>query len=190
VAVVALAYPKAALPRPLDGYGYLIPAREGASSLGAVWESSLFPERAPAGHVLVRVMVGGARHPGAISESDDALVRRARGDVARYMRIAAEPERVWVVRRPAAIAQYVAGHRARVLEIQQAAGRHPGLTLCGTSYDGVSLGSAISAGVRAADALLARPHPVADQEPGQPRMAHPRSPLDAPPTRATEEVRG
>ena len=78
VGVVALAWREHDLPAPLDGYGFLIPAAEGGRTLGAVWESSLFAGRAPAGHVLIRAMIGGARDPHAIDESDAALIARAR----------------------------------------------------------------------------------------------------------------
>lgn len=157
VAVAALAYRNEQLTRPLDGYGFLVPAAERGRTLGAVWESSLFPGRAPQGHALIRAMIGGAREPHAIEESDDHLLARARADLARFVGIEATPERVWIERAPEAIAQYANGHAARLAEIRAAAARHRGLILCGTSYDGVSLGAAMAAGERAARAVLQAP---------------------------------
>src|SRR5205823_1524611 len=63
LAVVALAFRAGDLPRPLDGYGYLVTKAEGLDTLGVVWESSLFAGRAPEGFVLMRAMLGGARRP-------------------------------------------------------------------------------------------------------------------------------
>jgi oxygen-dependent protoporphyrinogen oxidase len=169
VGVVALAWPERDLPRPLAGYGFLVPAAERGRTLGVVWESALFAGRAPAGHVLVRAMIGGAREPGAVDESDESLVLRARHDIARIMGLRSEPERVWVSRARDAIAQYSLGHAQRLAAVRAAAGRHPGLVLCGTSYEGVSMGAAMSAGLAAAGHVIhaaagAAPEPGAHRE--------------------------
>jgi oxygen-dependent protoporphyrinogen oxidase len=166
---VALAWPERDLPRPLAGYGFLVPAAERGRTLGVVWESALFAGRAPAGHVLVRAMIGGAREPGAVDESDESLVLRARHDIARIMGLRSEPERVWVSRARDAIAQYSLGHAQRLAAVRAAAGRHPGLVLCGTSYEGVSMGAAMSAGLAAAGHVIhaaagAAPEPGAHRE--------------------------
>ena len=58
---VALAYRAAAVTRPLTGYGYLVTRSENLSTLGVLWESSIFPGRAPQGTVLLRMFLGGAR---------------------------------------------------------------------------------------------------------------------------------
>jgi hypothetical protein len=63
LAVVALAYRASDVPRPLDGYGYLVTRQENLPTLGVVWESSLFPGRSPEGMVLLRAFLGGARRP-------------------------------------------------------------------------------------------------------------------------------
>ncbi len=155
VAVVALAYRESELPRSLDGYGYVVPRGEGLATLGVVWESSLFEGRAPAGYALLRVILGGARNPAAATWPADARIALARGELARTMGLTAAPARVWTFAWPGAIAQYVRGHRERVAAVRVALARHGGLTVCGTSYDGISFGAAIDAGRAHADRLLA-----------------------------------
>ena len=150
LATVAFGWPTGDLGRPLDGYGYLVPARERLLTLGMVWESSLFPGRAPEGWVLVRMMLGGARAPEAASLPEAELLRCAEAEAARFLRSRRPPARAWVFRWPAAIAQYTRGHRERVAAIRRAAGRGGGLTLCGSSYDGVSFNNAVASGVAAA----------------------------------------
>src|SRR5262249_1760848 len=49
VAVVALGYLRADVPRPLDGFGYIAPQRTRRAVLGGQWCSSIFPDRAPGG---------------------------------------------------------------------------------------------------------------------------------------------
>ncbi|HTM57834.1 MAG TPA: protoporphyrinogen oxidase [Candidatus Udaeobacter sp.] len=153
LSVVSLGYPLASIGRPLSGYGYLIPSSEEAHSMGAVWESSLFDGRAPEGRALIRVMMGGERDPRAAYESEASLLTRAEDDLARLLGIQAAPEHFWVSRSPDAIAQYVPGHLARIERIRAAEARHPGLVLCGTSYEGLSVGAAIASGAKAAAAV-------------------------------------
>ena len=155
VAVVALAYREADLPRPLDGYGYLVTRSEGLATLGVVWESSLFEGRAPAGQALLRVILGGARDPSVAARPEADRIALAREELARVMGLAATPTRTWAFTWPGAIAQYVRGHRERVAAAREAIARQAGLSLCGTSYDGVAFGAAIDAGRAHADALLA-----------------------------------
>ncbi|HEX5131098.1 MAG TPA: protoporphyrinogen oxidase [Candidatus Krumholzibacteria bacterium] len=154
LAVVALAYRNADT-GPLDGYGYLVPRLEKQDTLGVLWESSVFTGRAPAGHALLRIMMGGARRP-EVAELDQAeLERRARAELARVMHIDATPLHSWVRRWPRAIAQYDFGHAERLREVRRMAAGHRGLELCGTSYDGISFGMAIASGAGTARRMLA-----------------------------------
>lgn len=155
LAVVALGYRVQDVPHPLDGYGYLVTKRENLTTLGVVWESSLFPGRAPQGHVLLRAMLGGARTPAAVDCRDDECLGVARRELTQVLGIKAEPVRSWVFRWPQAIAQYTVGHDQRLQRARQLAAAHPGLHLCGTSYDGVSFNHAIKAGRTAARSLAA-----------------------------------
>jgi protoporphyrinogen/coproporphyrinogen III oxidase len=59
-ATVSLAYHLSDIPRELDGYGYVIPRREGRKALACTWTSTKFPHRAPEGYALIRVFVGRA----------------------------------------------------------------------------------------------------------------------------------
>jgi oxygen-dependent protoporphyrinogen oxidase len=155
LAVVALAYRAGDLPRPLDGYGYLVARSEGLDTLGVVWDSSLFEGRAPQGMVLLRAMLGGARRPDVVALDEEELARRARRELARVLGVGATPARSWVWRRPQAIAQYTRGHLERLARVRARAARLPGLELCGTSYDGIALGAGVVSAERAVERVLA-----------------------------------
>ena len=156
LAVVALGFPAAAMPRPLDGYGYLTTRGEGLATLGVVWESSLFPGRAPDGAVLLRVMLGGSRRPDILALREAHIVDLARQELQAVMGITTAPSHVWAFSWPEAIAQYTVGHLERRAAIAERQRAHRGLTLCGTSYDGVSFNHAVKSGREAATALGAR----------------------------------
>ena len=148
VNLVALAYRTSDIPRPLDGYGYLVTRPEGLSTLGVVWESSLFPGRAPEGFGLLRVFLGGARRPDAAALDQEGAVALARAELQTVMGIAAAPARTWTFRWPAAIAQYNVGHGDRIAAIRARLAAHPGLDVCGASYEGVSFNQALASGVK------------------------------------------
>ena len=64
VAVVSLGYRKKDVSHALEGFGFLVPRSSGLNDLGTVWNSSLFPGRAPEGEALLTSFVGGATNPG------------------------------------------------------------------------------------------------------------------------------
>src|SRR5690606_22246324 len=85
IAVVCLGYDAAGLGHALDGFGFLVPRGEGPRILGALWDSSIYPGRAPAGRALIRVMIGGATDPEAAALDERTLVDEARRDLQTVM---------------------------------------------------------------------------------------------------------
>lgn len=122
----------------LDGFGMLIAAGEKARILGVVFESLLWPGRAPAGHVLLRCIMGGARDPEALQLSDADLIAAAREDLATTLGIRGEPVHQLATRWAEGIAPFRVGHRQRVLELAtQLRGQR--IALAGADYRGVGL---------------------------------------------------
>jgi len=154
--VVCFGYGREQIRRSLDGFGYLIPKKEGCNTLGTLWDSSMFEDRAPEGKVLLRSMMGGACFPEYVSLSDDEVVSRVRGDLAVIMGIDTAPEFVRIFRHPQAIPQYTVGHGSRLQALEEALRAHPGLILTGNSYRGIGLNDCVAAAERAADEALAQ----------------------------------
>jgi len=75
VAEVFLGFRENQIGRPLDGFGFLVPAKEHRRILGTIWSSTLFPRRAPEGYVALTTFVGGSRQPGLLSANDKSLVQ-------------------------------------------------------------------------------------------------------------------
>jgi protoporphyrinogen/coproporphyrinogen III oxidase len=154
--VVCFGYSRGQISRSLDGFGYLIPKKEGRNTLGTLWDSSMFEERAPEGKVLLRSMMGGACFPEYVSLSDDEIVARVMKDLSLTMGIDAEPEFIRVFRHPQAIPQYTVGHGSRLQALAEALRLQPGLILTGNSYRGIGLNDCVAAAERAADEALAQ----------------------------------
>ena len=150
VALLALGFRREQVAHPLDGFGFLTPEVERRRVLGVIFSSSLFPDRAPAGHVMLTAFVGGTRDPDFVQADPHTLTARVLDDLRPLLGTRGEPTfravQVW----PKAIPQYVLGY-GRFKEIaDDVERRNPGLVLAGTYRDGVSLGDAIGSGEQAA----------------------------------------
>jgi len=73
VASVVLGFRREDLAHSCAGFGMLIPRIEGFKILGTIFSSSLFPNRAPAGHVTLTSYVGGERYPELASLPPESL---------------------------------------------------------------------------------------------------------------------
>lgn len=158
LAVVCLGFSAEAVARycALDGFGFLVPRGQQIRILGALWETSIYPNRAPSGKALLRVMIGGACDPEAVSLNDQDLVTAVRRDLARTMGVPCTPEFVRVIRHRRGIPQYVKGHLARMRRIETLLRVHPGLYVAGSSYRGVSLNACVAEAEQVAETVLRR----------------------------------
>jgi oxygen-dependent protoporphyrinogen oxidase len=143
LAVVALGYRAADVPHRLDGFGYLSPQRQRRDVLGVQWCSSIFPERAPPGLVLLRAMCGGWNRPEMVDWDDETLLRAVHGELRSAMGIRSAPVFHHIIRWPRAIPQYHLGHLDRIAWIENRLGRHAGLFLTGNAYRGVALNDCV-----------------------------------------------
>jgi protoporphyrinogen/coproporphyrinogen III oxidase len=143
VAVVSLAYRREDVRHALSGFGFLVPRSEGLRVLGTVWNSSLFPGRAPQGYVLLTSFVGGATDPEAANLSQENLLALVHREIAPVLQIAKPPafSRVQIYRR--ALPQYELGHSKRLAEIERMRADFPNLSFVGNYLYGPSIGACV-----------------------------------------------
>ncbi len=139
VAVIALGFRRGDVSFPIDGFGYIAPQRTRRDVLGVQWCSSIFPDRAPPGMVLLRAMCGGWHRAEVAAWDDTRLLAAVRAELRLAMGVAAEPVFHHIVRWDRAIPQYHLGHLQRVEAIEQRVARHPGLFVTGNAYHGVAM---------------------------------------------------
>lgn len=154
VHVVCLGYPREAIEADTRAFGALIPRGEGIRTLGTIFSSSTFEDRAPEGHVLLTNMIGGRHDPQANELDDDALVEQVRSDLGPILGLQGEPELVQVYRWSRGIPQYEIGHLERVERAEAAARESGGLFLAGNSVSGVSFNHCILRAESLADEVL------------------------------------
>ncbi|MEO1495714.1 MAG: protoporphyrinogen oxidase [Planctomycetota bacterium] len=155
-AVVCLGVADTQVARPADAFGFVVPTVEDRRIVAASFSSYKFPDRAPAGHTLVRVFVGGAMQPELAELPDEQLIDLAVDELSDLVGLRGKPLLTRVVRWPRAMPQYHVGHLDRIGEIEQMADELGGLALVGAGYRGVGVPQCIRSGERAAERLLQR----------------------------------
>jgi oxygen-dependent protoporphyrinogen oxidase len=158
-AVVALAYPAAALGGLPEGTGFLTAAGEGRLVRACTWSSAKWSHLA-GDPVLLKAFVGRAGEPPP-AVVDGALAELVHAELAQALSLRKRPIETHVERFFAAIPQYGVGHLARVARIEDALPER--IELAGAAYRGVGIPACVRSGHAAADRLLERlglPAPV------------------------------
>ena len=153
VAVVSHGFHKSQVGADLRGFGFLIPRTENIRTLGCVWNSSLFPGRAPADHVLITSFIGGVRKPKIHRFSEQESVELVRREVGKILRISAEPVVERVTDYSSAIPQYNVGHLQRLQAIRDSVGKVPGLWFTGNYWNGPAIGACVEHALSVAEAV-------------------------------------
>jgi protoporphyrinogen/coproporphyrinogen III oxidase len=159
VATVCVAYPESAFPTIspspcTGGFGHLIPREQGVRSLGGIWNSSLFPGRAPKGWHLLTCFIGGTTDPEAQNLSEEDLFKTAHQDLQTVIGVTDTAKNVTLTRWKKAIPQYGMGHQERIAKILKETETLPGFYLAANYIDGVALGDCLTRGNRQADAIV------------------------------------
>jgi protoporphyrinogen/coproporphyrinogen III oxidase len=151
VASVVLGFRREDVAHSCAGFGMLIPGIEGFKILGTIFSSSLFPNRAPAGHVLLTSYVGGERQPELTSLPPEKLIELVCEDFRVLLGVKGKPvfthHHFW----PRAIPQYNVGYGKFKILLDEIESKARGLFFAGSFRDGVSLGDAIVSGSNMAE---------------------------------------
>lgn len=152
VVSVFTGYSRSDVAHPLDGFGALVPEVEQGKILGTLFSSTLFPGRAPEGHVALTSFVGGTRQPDVARLEDAELLQVVRTELGRLVGARGEPAFVHLQRWPRAIPQYTIGYGRFKDAIASVEAGAPGLFIGGNCRDGISLANCLDSGHRLANA--------------------------------------
>jgi protoporphyrinogen/coproporphyrinogen III oxidase len=156
IAVLALGFLRKDVAHRLDGFGLLVPEVERRNVLGVVFSSTVFPGRAPAGHVLLTAFVGGVRNPDLANADLNTLTARVLDDLRLLLGVRGEPTfrafHLW----PKAIPQYTLSYGRFKDIMDEAERKNPGLALVGSYRDGVAVGDVMGSADQAAERIAAQ----------------------------------
>ena len=150
VSSLFLGFRRSQVKHPLDGFGALIPARERRNLLGVLFSSTLFPGRAPEGHVALTVFAGGANRPEMGRLETAELVERVLPDLRELLGVDGAPVFTHHTGWPRAIPQYNLGHERFLEPMARCENTHAGLFIGGNARDGISIPDCLKSGTELA----------------------------------------
>lgn len=143
VLVYYLVYDRKNIKQDLDGFGFLIPAKENKSFLGALWSSIIFSDRTDESKAAFTLFIGGSRNPEFVKEDRTELLTKVRKEFEALMGIGSDPvftsERYW----EKAIPQYNLGYIEHEKFFDEFEKQNPGLFISGNFRGGISVGDCI-----------------------------------------------
>jgi len=146
VSSLFLGYRREQVSHPLDGFGGLVPAIEHRQVLGILFSSTLYPGRAPEGHVGLTVFVGGMRQPELARLPLDQILQRIDPDLQGLVGAKGPPVFMRHAFWPKAIPQYVLGYERWLDAMVSLEREHTGVFIGGNVRDGISVPDCIKAG--------------------------------------------
>ncbi|MGI9069058.1 MAG: protoporphyrinogen oxidase [Pyrinomonadaceae bacterium] len=153
-ATINLAFKRADIPHPLDGFGFVVPFIEKRSLIACTFSSIKFCGRAPDGYALLRTFVGGTLQPDMLDLPEADLISRVRDDLRDLLGIERPPVFSELTKWEHSMPQYHVGHLEKVQRIEQRVALLPNITLAGNAYSGLGIPDCIRSGEAAADVLF------------------------------------
>ncbi|KAI8533439.1 hypothetical protein RHMOL_Rhmol10G0010400 [Rhododendron molle] len=157
LSVIITTFKKDSVRRPLQGFGVLVPSKEqqnGFKTLGTLFSSMMFPDRAPSDLHLYTTFVGGSRNKELAKASTDELKQIVTSDLRQLLGAEGEPTFVNHFYWSKAFPLYGHNYDAVLGAIEKMEANLPGFFYAGNHRGGLSVGKAISSGCKAADLVI------------------------------------
>ncbi|XP_024031332.1 protoporphyrinogen oxidase, chloroplastic/mitochondrial [Morus notabilis] len=157
LSVIISTFRKENIKRPLEGFGVLVPSveqRNGLKTLGTLFSSMMFPDRAPSDLYLYTTFVGGSRNKELASASIDELKQVVTSDLKQLLGAEGEPTFVNHFHWKKAFPLYGHNYDSVVEAIEMMEKKLPGFFYAGNHKGGLSVGKAIASGFKAAELVI------------------------------------
>lgn len=155
VSIVVLGFKKSQILHPLDGYGALLPTKEGRRILGINFSSSNFPKKLEdPDAVFLTVYLGGSRSPQLPFRPAREVVNVAKEEIRDLVGTDGDPFYSRVKMWTKGIPVYSPEHGEALCAIARVEKRAPGLVLGGNYRGGVGFPDALLSGVESAERII------------------------------------
>jgi protoporphyrinogen/coproporphyrinogen III oxidase len=148
LSVILTGYERKQVQHPLDGFGFLVPLNESRKILGSLFNSSLFPNRAPAGYVMITTFVGGMRQPVLAAKDSEELKDIVQSEHSELLGITGTPKFFDHIFWPNSIPQYTTEYDRVLKSIDMVEKKNPGVYLIGNFRGGISMPDCIENGLK------------------------------------------
>ncbi|MQL71133.1 hypothetical protein Taro_003457 [Colocasia esculenta] len=149
LSVLITSFRKDDVKKPLEGFGVLVPSKEqesGLKTLGTLFSSMMFPDRAPSDQYLYTTFIGGSRNRDLAGASPEELKKIVLSDLHKLLGIDGQPKFIKHVYWRNAFPLYGLDYSSVIEAIDKMEQRN--------HRDGLSVGKVIASGYKAADRVI------------------------------------
>jgi len=143
VATVTMSWKKEEVLHPLDGFGFLSSSKEKLNILGALFSSSLFPNRTPEDEKMIKVYLGGPQKEEMLKLSDQEIIELVLKDIQPILQVHGKYQYVKLRRIENAIPLFNMGHKQIKEQLSEMALKYKGIYLVGNYLEGISVDATI-----------------------------------------------
>ncbi|KAK1266008.1 hypothetical protein QJS04_geneDACA016680 [Acorus gramineus] len=157
LSLIITSFKKEQIKRPLQGFGVLVPSKEqanGLKTIGTLFSSMMFPDRAPNDQYLYTTFVGGSRNRDLAGASTDELKEIVVSNMRKLLGAEGQPVFLKHVYWSKAFPLYGHDYDLVLKSIEKMEKNLPGFFYAGNHRGGLSVGKAIVSGFKAADLVL------------------------------------
>ncbi|GLT54709.1 hypothetical protein SLA2020_278880 [Shorea laevis] len=157
LSVIITTFKKENVQRPLEGFGVLVPSKEqqnGLKTLGTLFSSMMFPDRAPNDLYLYTTFIGGSRNSDLAKASTNELKQIVSSDLRQLLGAEGEPTFVNHFYWSKAFPLYGRNYGSVLEAIETMEKNLPGFVYAGNHKGGLSVGKTIASGCKAADLVI------------------------------------
>lgn len=153
-ATLNLGFRRQDVDHPLNGFGFVVPAREKKLIVGCTFASQKFEGRAPEGHVLLRVFLGSQAVQQLKAEGEPALLEKVLDELKPILSLRDKPIAHHLATYNASMSYFRPGHLSQASRLEQKTSEFKGLYLAGNGLKGVGIPDTIAMGLSAADKIF------------------------------------
>ncbi|XP_020580013.1 protoporphyrinogen oxidase, mitochondrial isoform X2 [Phalaenopsis equestris] len=157
LSVVITSFKRECVKKPLEGFGVLVPSKEqenGLKTLGTLFSSMMFPDRAPANQYLYTTFVGGTRNRNLTGASLSEIQEVVTADLRKLLGVEGQPTFMRHIYWKKAFPLYGLDYDLVIEAIEKMEKNLPGFFYAGNNRDGLSVDKCITSGVQAAERVI------------------------------------
>jgi len=138
----------------LDGFGFVVPAKEKKLILGCTFSSQKFFGRAPHEFVLLRAFLGAETVSLLKTQGEEAVIQKVIKELTPILDLKSPPIVHHLVVYNAAMSYFRPGHLSQSSRLEDKASEQKGLYLAGNGLKGVGIPDCVAAGEAAAEKIF------------------------------------